>query len=103
MSWFVFVVRLSDLYEPADRDQIIRDMRVEGIGCSNYFPPIHLQPYMMEKLGTKPGDFPICEYVSGRTLALPFFNRLTEKQAERVCSTLEEIMEKHLLNRKTRF
>jgi perosamine synthetase len=103
MSWFVFVVRLSDLYEPSDRDQIIRDMRAEGIGCSNYFPPIHLQPYMMERLGTKPGDFPICEYVSGRTLALPFFNRLTEKQAERVCSTLEEIMEKHLLSRKTRF
>ena len=31
----------------------------EGIGCNNYFPPIHLQPYMVEQFGFKPGDFPV--------------------------------------------
>jgi perosamine synthetase len=103
MSWFVFVVRLSDLFEPADRDRIIHEMRAEGIGCSNYFPPIHLQPYMIEKLGTKPGDFPVCEYVSGRTLALPFFTRMTGKQVDRVCEILDDILEKHLVAHKPRF
>src|SRR4051794_13028505 len=33
MSWFVFVVRLNDLFEPDDRDQVIRALRAEGIGC----------------------------------------------------------------------
>src|SRR5262249_27550879 len=53
MSWFVFVVRLNDLFEPDDRDVILRDLRAEGIGCNNYFPPIHLQPYMIERFGFK--------------------------------------------------
>ncbi len=54
MSWFVFVVRLNDLFEPADRDQII-GMRLEGIGWQQiYFPPTHLLPYMQEMLKTKP-------------------------------------------------
>src|SRR5205085_3696070 len=44
MSWFVFVVRLSDLFEPGDRDQVMHELRDVGIGSSNYFPPIHLQP-----------------------------------------------------------
>jgi len=103
MSWFVFVVRLNDLYEPADRDAIIRELRGEGIGCSNYFPPIHLQPYMMQALSTKEGDYPVCEYVAARTLALPFFTRMTERQIERVCEVLEEVLERAMMGRKTRF
>lgn len=103
MSWFVFVVRLNDLFEPADRDQIIRDIRAEGIGCSNYFPPIHLQPYIQQTLGTKPGDMPFCEYVSARTLALPFFTRMTERQIDHVCDVLEGTLDNVLTSRKGRF
>jgi perosamine synthetase len=103
VSWFVFIVRLNDLFEPGDRDDIMRELRAEGIGCNNYFPPIHLQPYVAEKFGHKPGDFPVCEYVAARTLALPFFGSLTGKQIERVCSTLERLLEKNLVGRKGRF
>ena len=103
MSWFVFVVRLNDLFEPPDRDQIIRELRSQNIGCSNYFPPIHLQPYMQQLLNTKPGDMPITEYVAARTLALPFFTRMTERQVDHVCETLETTLEKTLTARKGRF
>jgi perosamine synthetase len=103
VSWFVFVVRLNDLFEPGDRDDIMRELRAEGIGCNNYFPPIHLQPYIAEKYGYKPGDFPVCEYVAARTLALPFFGKMTEWQVARVCDTLESILEKTLVARKGRF
>jgi perosamine synthetase len=103
MSWFVFVVRLNDLFEPDDRDTIIRELRSEGIGCSNYFPPIHLQPYMAVQLHTKAGDFPVCEYVSARTIALPFFTRMTDLQIDRVCEVLEKVLEKQLTGRKLRF
>jgi perosamine synthetase len=103
MSWFVFVVRLNDLFEPADRDQVLLDLRGEGIGCGNYFPPIHLQPYMVKQFGFKAGDFPVTEYIAARTLALPFFSRMTEGQVEQVCQTLERVLEKRLLAKKGRF
>src|SRR5438270_2319908 len=96
MSWFVFVVRLNDLFELGDRDNIIHELRAAGIGCNNYFPPIHLQPYIIEKFGHKPGDFPITEFVSARTIALPFFGKMTGKQVNHVCDTLEGILEKAL-------
>jgi perosamine synthetase len=103
MSWFVFVVRLNDLFEPGDRDQVMMELRAEGIGCGNYFPPIHLQPYMARQFGFKRGDFPVTEYISGRTLALPFFSRMTRTQIEIVCQTLERVLEKRLLAKKGRF
>jgi perosamine synthetase len=103
MSWFVFVVRLNDLFEPDDRDLVMMDLRSEGIGCGNYFPPIHLQPYMAKQFGFKTGDFPITEYIAARTLALPFFTRMPEGQVETVCVTLERVLEKRLLGKKSRF
>ncbi|HEX8525294.1 MAG TPA: DegT/DnrJ/EryC1/StrS family aminotransferase [Tepidisphaeraceae bacterium] len=99
MSWFVFVVRLNDLFEPGDRDDIMRELRGEGIGCYNYFPPIHLQPYMIEQFNHHPGEFPITEYVAARTLALPFFSTMTEQQVDRVCDVLESTLEKTMLAR----
>ena len=102
MSWFVFVVRLSDLFGPMERDEIIKGLRHAGIGCNNYFPPIHLQPYMAEQFGFKEGDFPRTEYVAARTIALPFFGQMTESQVDEVVSTLNEQIEKALVVRKDR-
>jgi perosamine synthetase len=103
MSWFVFVVRLNDLFEAGDRDDVMRELRSAGIGCNNYFPPIHLQPYIRDPFGFKAGDFPVCEYVSARTLALPFFSKMTSYQIGRVCETLERVLEKTLTGRTKRF
>lgn len=103
MSWFVFVIRLTDLFAPADRDLILQALRAEGIGCNNYFPPIHLQPYMAEQFGFKEGQFPVTEYVSARTLALPFFTTMTQAQVHRVCDVLEPLLERTLLSHKPRF
>ena len=44
MSYFVYVIRLSDDYNFDDRNRILRELRTNGIGCSDYFTAIHLQP-----------------------------------------------------------
>ena len=87
-SWFVYVVRLADKFSQADRDAVIDTLRRQGIGCSNYFVPIHTQPYVMDMLGTKPGDFPVTERIAARTIALPFFANLSSQQARRVKEAL---------------
>lgn len=92
ISWFVYVVRLQNKYSREDRDRILEELKENGIGCSNYFSPIHLQPFYREMFGYKKGDFPITEKVSERTIALPFFNNLTEEQIDYVCENLMKII-----------
>jgi perosamine synthetase len=58
---------------------------------------------MVKQFGFKPGDFPITEYISARTLALPFFTRMTETQVDLVCQTLERVLENRLMAKKSRF
>ena len=88
MSWFVFVVRLEDRYSQEDRDRILTGLRDRGIECSNYFVPIHLQPFYVEQFGYQPGDFPVCEALAARTIALPFHHELTEREVAIVCDEL---------------
>jgi len=87
-SWFVYVIRLADNFSQANRNAVLAKLRASGIGCNNYFVPIHTQPYIMEMLGTRPGDFPITERIAARTIALPFFAGLSAEQVRRVAHTL---------------
>lgn len=90
MSWFVYVIRLE---RGIDRDRVIRFLREGGIECKPYFTPIHLQPFYRKMFGYKEGDFPITEDVTGRTIALPFFNNLKEEQIDYVVEKLKEGIE----------
>lgn len=94
MSWFVFVVRLRDEFTQADRDRVLHDLRNVGIQCSNYFTPIHLQPFYAEQFGYRAGDFPVTEALSARTVALPFHNGLTEADVDRVVTELKRALSK---------
>jgi perosamine synthetase len=89
ISWFVYVVRLSDDLDRNDRDHVIAALKQKGIGSRNYFPPIHLQPLYRNLFGFRSGDFPVTEHVSDRTIAIPFFNRLSEGEISVVCESLQ--------------
>ncbi len=92
ISWFVFVVKIADEFDEAHRNELIERLRAAGIGCSNYFAPIHLQPFYQADFGYKPGDFPNCERVAARTIALPFHGGLKESEVDEVCQTLQAFL-----------
>ncbi len=100
MSWFVFVVRLAAGYTREERDRVIRSMRNHDIGAADYFPCIHLQPFYRQAYGFREGDFPIAESVSNRTIALPFFAALTEREIDLVVQTLQVMISRENLARR---
>jgi perosamine synthetase len=88
-SWFVYVVQLP---EAVDRDMTIERMRAAGVDSKPYLPAIHLMSFYRERFGHREGEFPVCEEISRRSLALPFFPELTEGEVERVTDTLVGII-----------
>jgi len=83
-SWFVYVVQLP---AAADRDRTIGELAERGVATKPYLPCIHLFPHLRE-LGYGPGQFPVAERVSARSLALPFFPSMSEAQVAQVCEAL---------------
>lgn len=91
-SWFVYVIQMDDSFCESERDEVIKKFKEKKIGCNNYFPPIHLQPFYANSFGYKKGDFPIAEKVSEKTIALPFFNNLSYSNIKFIAKNLEKII-----------
>jgi dTDP-4-amino-4,6-dideoxygalactose transaminase len=84
-GWFVYVVQLP---RGVDRDRVIEGLRERGIDSKPYLPAIHLMTFYRERFGHREGEFPVCEDVAARSLALPFFPGLGESQVARVAEAL---------------
>jgi len=91
MSWFIYVVTLA---EGLNRDLVMKEMEKEGVPTRGYFSPIHLQPYVRERVGNRKGELPITEDICNRTLALPFHNNLSEEEVSVVVETLRKVVER---------
>jgi perosamine synthetase len=89
-GWFVFVVQV-----PADgpsRDEVILGLRERGVQSKPYLPAIHLMSFYRESYGHREGEFPVCEDVAARSIALPFFPEITQAQVDRVSGALADIL-----------
>jgi perosamine synthetase len=84
-GWFVFVVQLP---RGIDRDETVRRLAAAGIQSKPYLPAIHLMSFYRERFGHRDGEFPVCEDVAARSLALPFFPQMSEGQVARVAEGL---------------
>ena len=90
ISWFVYVVRLSEDFSQLHRDWIVNEMDRRGIACGRYFAPIHLQPAYRD-MSVPTAGLEVTEREASRSLALPFFNRIEQRQIDEVCEALCEL------------
>jgi perosamine synthetase len=88
-GWFVYVVQLP---HGVDRDGTVVALRELGVQSKPYLPAIHLMSFYRERFGHRPGEFPVCEDVAARSIALPFFPELTEAQVARVAEALGRVL-----------
>jgi perosamine synthetase len=88
-GWFVFVVQVP---RRRDRDDVIHALREHGVQSKPYLPAIHLMSFYRERFGHRPGEFPVCEDVAARSVALPFFPAMTQGQVEAVAAALRAVL-----------
>lgn len=86
--WHLFPV----LVDADRRDDLIRALQGQGIGCGIHYPtPVHLHPAFAD-LGLRAGAFPVAEWACSSTLSLPMFPSMTTDQVERVVTSLTEAL-----------
>ncbi|MEA2284832.1 MAG: perosamine synthetase [Solirubrobacteraceae bacterium] len=88
-GWFVYVVQVPPGHT---RDEVILALRSHGIQSKPYLPAIHLMTFYRDAFGHREGEFPVCEDVAARSIALPFFPEMTDGQVERVAGALAQVL-----------
>jgi perosamine synthetase len=88
-GWFVYVVQLP---RELERDSVVGALGERGVPSKPYFPAVHLMSYYREQFGHREGEFPVCEDVAARSIALPFFPEMSERQVEQVGVAVREVV-----------
>ena len=89
-SWHLFPIQLTNECK-ISRDEVIRTLTEAQIGTSVHYRPLHQMQYW-KAIGIygQQTFFPVADNYFSRTLSLPIFPNMTEKQCEEVCSALKK-------------
>lgn len=81
------------------RDIIQNALHAENIGIGIHFTAVHFYNYYKYKYKYKRGDFPNAEFISDRTISLPFSAKLTNKDISDVIKAVKKVLNYYLHNK----
>jgi len=82
---------LIDQDSPITRHDLFLELRKEGVGVNVHYIPVHLQPFY-KNLGFVSGTYPVAEDYYLRTISIPIFYGLTEKQQNFIIEKLTSLL-----------
>jgi perosamine synthetase len=86
-----YVVLLPEIYS-AQRSALIEHLKKQGIETTIGTWHIPLTRYYRERYNYQIGDFPVTDAIFSRSLTLPLYEGLTERQIEQVTRALDMIV-----------
>ncbi|MET0215508.1 MAG: DegT/DnrJ/EryC1/StrS family aminotransferase, partial [Vicinamibacterales bacterium] len=87
---YPIVVRTEQL--TADRDVVMNAIQAENVGIGIHFRAVHLHPYYAETFGFRRGMCPHAEYYSDRTISLPLYPKMTDRDADDVIEAVRKVI-----------
>jgi UDP-4-amino-4,6-dideoxy-N-acetyl-beta-L-altrosamine transaminase len=87
-SLHLYVVQVPREASGEGRARIFAALRSAGIGVNVHYIPVHTQPHYQDA-GFRAGDFPVAEAYYARTLTLPLYPAMTERQQDEVVAALQ--------------
>jgi len=97
-SWHLYILRIVPEKLTIDRDHFIECLGDEGIGTSVHYIPLHIMPYYSERYNLKPEDYPETMNKFEKSISLPIFPGMTERQIFRVIDSIKRIGETYRRN-----
>ena len=94
-AWHLYVLHVNDSALRIDRDRLIQELKLRGIGTSVHFIPLHLHTLYRDLCGYRPGQFPNAEKQFASCLSLPLFPGMTPDEQSRVIQALHDIARIH--------
>ena len=89
VHWMLYVVHLGKRFTASARAQIVDDLATEQIEAVPYCHALHQQFHYAQQ-GWARGQFPLCERIADRALALPLHGHLDADEVEFIVSKLKD-------------
>lgn len=88
-AYHLYIIGLQDMPRPATyRREVFERFRTSGIGVNVHYIPVYHHPFY-KKMGFRPDDFPEAEAYYARSITIPLFPGLTDKQQDFIVKVLD--------------
>jgi perosamine synthetase len=94
-SWHLFVIRLRLDRLKLDRNQVLDELKQQGVNCSVHWRPLHMHPYYQEQFGWRPEHLPAASALWERIVSLPIFPGMRDDEREHVVRTVKAVCARH--------
>lgn len=81
--WHLFIIKVDS------RDEFIEYMAENKIGTSVHFIPLHIMSYYKKKYDFKPNDFPVAYNNYLKSVSLPIYPSLTNRELNYIIDTIK--------------
>jgi UDP-4-amino-4,6-dideoxy-N-acetyl-beta-L-altrosamine transaminase len=85
-AWHLYPIVLNGVAAQR-REEVFRALTADGVRVNVHYIPVHTQPYY-RRLGFRKGDYPVAESYYARTLSLPMYYELSEREQDHVVAAL---------------
>ncbi len=89
-AFHLYVVGLKQEYEER-RYELLVQLRAKGVVAHVHYIPVHTQPYYQQQ-GFSSGDFPEAEKYYRKSLTLPIYPDMTEKDQQQVIALVRDLL-----------
>jgi len=93
-AWHLMVVRLEVEALTVTRDQVLAELRDEGVGAGLHFVPLHLQTLYRPMVGD-PSRLAVATDAHQRILSLPLFPDMRDDDVTMVVDALARVLQRH--------
>ena len=93
-GWYMYTIEVN---EKINRDKVVEELANEGIETRLSFPPVHIQPYYIQKFGYKKNDYPTSLRAWEKLINLPISPNLSETDQEYVMEKTSSIVKRNSL------
>lgn len=89
-AYHLYTILVDPKKIKANREIVQAAIHAENIGIGIHFVALHHHPFYKRKYGYRKGHFPNAEFISDRTISLPFSAKLTDKDVEDVIQAVRK-------------
>ncbi len=91
VSWHLYTIKIDFRQIGKTRTQVMAELKRRGVGTQVLYIPVYLQPWYRENYGYMPGKCPEAESFYARSLSLPLYPAMEDKDVLKVVEAVRAV------------
>ena len=92
-AYHLYVLQIDFEQIKKSRKEVMEELKDKNIETQVHYIPVHIQPYYQKNFNYKYGDYPVAENYYKKTLSIPLYPKMTDKDVNYVIENILKVVD----------